>query len=486
MSKTWKVINTFVLCIWAVLISFLLYKNYSGAELEKPKAFDEAFSKKTYWYDIYLKDKKIGFASTSFEKIGAEVIVKHEREMKAYKDGKENLFLESLKCLSDINHSIKSFEYVSHFKDEKGIKVTGEVDAGEILFFLESPEKRKTHKTAIKGDFYLSTTFLPVIIQKNPAPNTVFAVPLLNFSSLSIETVQVILEEIRPLKVGMNIFSIYKFRSGDTIWWCNDKGDMIKEKNTSGITLYSQAEVFTKDPADRVIFDYTGLPFMKSNMVLDDSEKINSLKVKIKNFRLNPQIYDNSPVTLTNDTLTIRKPTTEQMKGKTYQLPYTGSTLKKFIQPDDWVMSTYKPLQDTGRIYAKAYNSDAFLFSQYLTNYIVQLIRNSSAFVLSNSEQIMKSSLSGDYMERTVMFATYARAAGLPTRLVGGVVYLYGYFYFHTWPEIWLQEWIPVDPTLIQYPADATHIPLIEGNLNDITAIIEELNKINIEVLEAS
>jgi hypothetical protein len=174
------------------------------------------------------------------------------------------------------------------------------------------------------------------------------------------------------------------------------------------------------------------------------------------------------------------------MKGKTYQLPYTGSTLKKFIQPDNWVMSTYKPLQDTGRIYAKKYNNDAFLFSQYLTNYIVQLIRTAPTFVLSNSEQIFKSSLSGDYLERTVMFATYARAAGLPTRLVGGVVYLYGYFYFHTWPEIWLQEWIPVDPTLIQYPADATHIPLIEGNLNDITAIIEELNKINIEVLEAS
>jgi transglutaminase-like putative cysteine protease len=301
-----------------------------------------------------------------------------------------------------------------------------------------------------------------------------------------VDTVQVVLEEIRPLKVGMNILSLYKFRAGETVWWCTEKGDLIKEKNPAGFTLYSQIGFFAKEPVDRMIFDYTELPFMKSTMLLDDSEKVNEFKVKIQNFTLNPHMYENSPVTVTSDTLTIRKRALEQVKVKTYQLPYSGTALKKYIQPDDWVMSTYKPLQDTGLIYARKNNNDAFLFSEYLTNYIVHLIRTLPIFVLSNSEQVFKSSLYGDYLERTVMFATYARAAGLPTRLVGGFVYLYGYFYFHAWPEIWLDEWIPVDPTLIQYPADATHIPLIEGNLNDIAGSVEELKKIDIKVLEAS
>lgn len=84
------------------------------------------------------------------------------------------------------------------------------------------------------------------------------------------------------------------------------------------------------------------------------------------------------------------------------------------------------------------------------------------------------------------MYASFARAAGLPTRLIGGLVYRDGYFYFHTWPEIWFDRWVPVDPTLAQFPADVTHIPLKEGTLKDITSIVNDLKSIHIEILEAS
>ena len=38
------------------------------------------------------------------------------------------------------------------------------------------------------------------------------------------------------------------------------------------------------------------------------------------------------------------------------------------------------------------------------------------------------------------MLASFARAGGLPTRLIGGFVYKDGYFYFHTWPEVWFDK----------------------------------------------
>jgi hypothetical protein len=45
---------------------------------------------------------------------------------------------------------------------------------------------------------------------------------------------------------------------------------------------------------------------------------------------------------------------------------------------------------------------------------------------------------------------------------------------------------VPVDPTLGQFPADVTHIPLKEGTLKDITSIVNDLKSIHIEILEAS
>ncbi len=487
-SNRVKIINVVVFCAWVVLISILLYKNYTGIQLEKTGILKEQFSKKTYWYDIYTGTAKIGFAVTTIEKAGNEIIIKHEREINLVKnDGGKAIFIEKQKILSDSYYSIKSFEFSSNFKGEKGLKVNGEVDKDTIIFFLESPEKKKTYKASTNGKaFYLTLTLIPAMHQKNTAPNTSFLIPMLSFSKLSIEDVKVVLKEIRPLKAGTNILSINKFRVGDSIIWSNEKGIIIKEDNPSGMTLYSQTKDIAMNPAGGILFDYTSLPFFKSNKVIPDSEKLTLLKLKIKGFKTDPQLYENSLVTLEkNNILKIEKQDIEQLKEKTYTLPYRKDDLNEYLSPDEWVRSNYKPLQNTGRIYARSRNNDAFIFANYLTGYLYTLIRTNPMFVLANSREILKS-LRGDYLERTVMFASYSRAGGLPTRLIGGLVYNDGYFYFHTWPEVWFDKWVPVDPTFVQFPADVTHIPLRKGTLKDITSLIEDLKNIKIEVMETS
>src|SRR2546430_8966554 len=50
---------------------------------------------------------------------------------------------------------------------------------------------------------------------------------------------------------------------------------------------------------------------------------------------------------------------------------------------------------------------------------------------------------------------------------ISGLVYLDGRFYYHAWPEVWLRDWVAVDPTLDQFPADATHLRFVVGGLAD-------------------
>jgi transglutaminase-like putative cysteine protease len=65
------------------------------------------------------------------------------------------------------------------------------------------------------------------------------------------------------------------------------------------------------------------------------------------------------------------------------------------------------------------------------------------------------------------LFAALARALGMPTRVVNGVVYSaeHGGFLYHTWNEVWLggAGWRPVDATFGQPLADATHVALAVG-----------------------
>ncbi len=486
MSKIVKLINISLILIWIGLLGILLYKDYAGGQLEKEQ-IKETFEKRRYWYDIYAGDKRYGFAMIEFERVGDEVIIKRNSKMKVRKDGKDTILTEELRALTDLSYSIKSFQYSSYFEDEKGIKVTGKVDGEDVICFLEASDKMKTHRISTKGrDFYLPMTLIPVLHQRMLVPNKPIIVSILNPVNLTIEDRRVVLEEIRPLKARMDVLNLYMFRVSDVIIWSNENGVVIKESYPTGITIYnSQFEGTMEGPPVKILFDYTTLPFLKSNITLQSSETLKSMKVRIDGIRLNHQLYKNSIITLEGNVLNIKKEDVEELKKRKIKLPYNKEGLDEYIKADEWVRSDHEPLKNTGLMYARSYKNDAFGFANYLNGYLYTLIKTAPVFILTDSKDMLKK-LSGDYIERAIMFATYSRSAGLPTRIVGGLVYLKGYFYYHVWPEVWFDKWVPVDPTFLQFPADVTHIPLRAGSVEEVVSLVKELEKIEIEVLEVS
>ena len=86
------------------------------------------------------------------------------------------------------------------------------------------------------------------------------------------------------------------------------------------------------------------------------------------------------------------------------------------------------------------------------------------------------------------LFAALARALGLPTRVVNGVVYApeYGGFLYHSWNEVWIagEGWRPVDATFAQPLADATHLALVEGEgARDLVPLASMLGRARIAAL---
>ena len=71
----------------------------------------------------------------------------------------------------------------------------------------------------------------------------------------------------------------------------------------------------------------------------------------------------------------------------------------------------------------------------------------------------------GNSLSRTRLYVAMASAAGIPTRLVSGLVYVIGKgFLFHCWAESQVGGWVPVDPCRGQVHADVTHVKLAEGD----------------------
>lgn len=68
----------------------------------------------------------------------------------------------------------------------------------------------------------------------------------------------------------------------------------------------------------------------------------------------------------------------------------------------------------------------------------------------------------GDCTEHAALFVALARAAGLPARNVGGIVFISdaqdGMWGYHAWAEVWLGEWVPVDTTVAELGTGARYL----------------------------
>jgi hypothetical protein len=86
------------------------------------------------------------------------------------------------------------------------------------------------------------------------------------------------------------------------------------------------------------------------------------------------------------------------------------------------------------------------------------------------------------------LYTALARASGIPTRMVNGLVYSEQFdgFLYHSWAEsLEGARWRVLDPIFGQAAADATHIKLVEGeNLAELLPLLDWVGKVRIRVLE--
>jgi hypothetical protein len=120
-----------------------------------------------------------------------------------------------------------------------------------------------------------------------------------------------------------------------------------------------------------------------------------------------------------------------------------------------------------------------------LTDWVYQNVRKTPTLSVPSAREVM-AQRTGDCNEHTVLFAALARAAGLPTRMATGLAWSAGQFYYHAWPEVWLDQWLAVDPTFGQFPADPLHLRLASGGLEKQFEILALMGRgAYVEILEA-
>ena len=154
---------------------------------------------------------------------------------------------------------------------------------------------------------------------------------------------------------------------------------------------------------------------------------------------------------------------------------YTAST--SFMQSDDPAIKRIADSLTTGLTsdYEKAVAIKDWVFG-YL---------DKRATVTVPSAREVLESRYGDCNEHSILYGAVARAAGIPTVVLAGLVYQGGRFYYHAWDASYTDGmWVSVDPIAGELPASCGHIILKVGEIERQSEIIPVVGKLRIEVLE--
>lgn len=114
--------------------------------------------------------------------------------------------------------------------------------------------------------------------------------------------------------------------------------------------------------------------------------------------------------------------------------------------------------------------------AERLVRHVNSILEQKPTISLPSALEVLRTRV-GDCNEHAALYVALARATGIPARVAVGLVSLHGAFYYHAWAEVYVEEgsgglWLPVDPTLNEFPADATHIRLSRGGLEKQASIL--------------
>lgn len=156
---------------------------------------------------------------------------------------------------------------------------------------------------------------------------------------------------------------------------------------------------------------------------------------------------------------------------------------REYLQAEPF-LQTRVPAMLRQSIAIVKHEREAGAMARLIAQWVTDSIERSTQPGDPDAAQILRTH-KADASGHAQIFTALARSLDIPTRLVSGAVRIDGHFYFHTWVEVFLGDWVAVDPTFGQFPADAGHIRLGIGGTERRSALRRNMRSLHIEVVEA-
>ncbi|MDO8587353.1 MAG: transglutaminase domain-containing protein [Armatimonadota bacterium] len=313
-----------------------------------------------------------------------------------------------------------------------------------------------------------------------------FAFDLFYPPSLAIGAVS--MEVLRQEKVTLKdkTYDTYVVKSatpmGDITSWLEENGEAVKMVALMGMMMVreSKEEAMGDEAGYQPPSDFAVLTSVKANIDLRKPSRIRYLKLGLSGMADSKLIISDGRQKVTWSSK-VGKPaaqfaiTARRTDGKSSALlPFRSADLRPYLTEAPYIQSNDPSIRQMAlSIVGKEKRS--YLAAAKIRKWVhghMQMQANMG--IVRSAVDVMKNR-AGVCRDYAVLYTALARAAGIPTKFVAGLVFFEGSFYYHAWAESYTGEWTPFDATLATDFVDATHVKLTQGDATsmfDIAKVI--------------
>jgi transglutaminase-like putative cysteine protease len=421
------------------------------------------------WFGIYFNDERTGFAHLLISETPEGYLVKSDSSVKMAGFGfsREASVRESYQLDRDL--SLRSFK-VSQTIDGSPMKLSGQVTEKAISITVESKGSRREKILPIKGRVYPPAVLNLYPLFQKVAAGKNFRVTMFDPEAVAVKdvTVKAVGFEAVDGKDTLHLRNnLYPFVDNDI--WVDSSGNTLRESVRDGWietraekadearAFLSEAAVGKKD----LILDFSLVPVDKP---IERPASLTAMSLELSGFAENlPLISDTvqtaqrlegDKVLFTVDIAAVQAACSLPAGESPWLKMYLAATDRILADNPDIVRQKTEILAET---------KDPWLAVEQLVPWVANNVKDAISDSQSPLETLEKRS--GNCQAHARLYVSLARAAGVPTRLVSGLVYVEGKgFLYHSWAESFVGYWLPVDPTFGEVPANASHIKLTEGD----------------------
>ena len=466
------------------------------------------------WSGVYYRGEKIGFTVSQTTRTGDGFELQEDGRLQMLLLGQDTAATLRTTARVDTNFALRSFDF-SLDPGTGPILVSGTVEPNAGRPGGDVPNPSYTLRLAItsNGVTREETRELaeaPVLTQNlsrllasgRLLPGSEHRWTVLDPATLRSAAVVVKVGDRSVVRTGATVVPAFRvdmdYHGLQTTSWVTDTGDVVREESPLGLmTIRETAERAQGMAVSRgVQVDLLeGSAVVPAGGRIDEPRDVRRLRLRISGVDLSAAEMQGVGQQFDGEFLEIPDLQSARPTGR-------ETDLDRYLQPEPLIESDAPEIiAEAQKAIGTATDAAAATLTQVatatvdgvraerLTRYVNALLDKKPTVSLPSAREVLRTQV-GDCNEHTALFVAMARAVGIPARIAVGLVHMRGAFYYHAWPEVYLRDrggrglWLPVDPTLNQFPADVTHIRLARGGLDEQAAIVPMIGRLRIALLD--